>query len=361
MKEELSKRKKKFIISAIALIVVTVVYFFGTGKLTAMLTSQTAAQRWQGESEQKYTQLSCFVPVDQKVSLSDIYSFRQVMAAKFKEAGLDADSGEMLSSDAWSTSGKVNVSSTLGSGEVTAYAVGGDFFSFHPVKLLSGNYITSSDLMKDRVLLDEETAWLLFGGVDVHGMGFKISDRYFVVAGVYEREDDRATKKAFTDEMSIFLSYDAFCDLTGEDEAGINCYEVVMPEPVKGFAESIAKDKFPIGRGEILNNTDRYSPSRLMKLAYHFGERSMQNKGIMYPYWENAARYTEDIASLLTALCLIFAVVPAAVLSGVIIKALLLFRQRMREELIPELRDKTEEVFRSWAYKRRKKYSSGKH
>lgn len=355
MKKELSGSRKKFIISAVALLIITVVYLFGIGRLTTMLTNQTAAQRWQGESEQKYTQLSCFAPVDRKVMLSDIYSFRQVMAAKAKEAGLNVEGEQKLFSDAWSTSGKVTVSSSLGSGEVTAYAVGGDFFAFHPVKLLSGNYLGSTDLMKDRVLLDEETAWLLFGGVDIHGMGFKIADRYFVVAGVFERENNSATKKAYTDGMGIFMSYEAYCSLNGEEEAGIECYEVIMPEPVKGFAEGIAKDKFPIGRGEILNNTNRYSPSRLLNLARHFGERSMQNNGIIYPYWENAARYTEDVAALLTALCLIFAAAPALVLIIMLIKAVVFLRKKTSEDLLPELRDRTEETVRKWGQKRRKK------
>lgn len=61
--------------------------------------------------------------------------------------------------------------------------MGGNFFDFHPIRLLSGNYISPDDLMKDRVLLDEDTAWLLFGGTQLEGLSFKIDGVPFVVAG----------------------------------------------------------------------------------------------------------------------------------------------------------------------------------
>ena len=357
MKEKLVKKRKKFIFSVIMIAVVLSAYCICVGKLTGMLTSQSAVRRWKGESEQKFAQISCFVPVDEQITLTDVYSFRQVMAEKFKDAGLNADNGEKLMNDAWSTSGKVSVSSALGSGEVYACAVGGDFFFFHPVKLLSGNYLNPSDLMKDRVLLDEETAWLLFGGTDVHGMGFKIEDKYFVVAGVFERESDIATEKAYTDGRGIFMSYDAFCSLTEESFDGtvknISCYEAVMPEPVKGFAEAAAKDKFPIGRGEILNNTERYSTSRLIKLVRQFGTRSMQNKGIMYPYWENAARYTEDVAALITAIAIILLFVPSVIVVVTLISSAAHFKRKLGGEILPEWRDQIEDAASRRRYNRR--------
>ena len=42
-----------------------------------------------------------------------------------------------------------------------------------------------------------------------------------------------------------------------------------------------------------------------------FGKRSMGLNGIIYPYWENAVRLTEDYAALLLVLTVLFAVTPA--------------------------------------------------
>ena len=36
----------------------------------------------------------------------------------------------------------------------------------------------------------------------------------------------------------------------------------------------------------------------------------MNTQGIIYPYWENAARLTEDYAALLLALLILFAICP---------------------------------------------------
>lgn len=349
MKKETSKKRIIFAAVFAILLLAGAACFIAVRGISGMLLTQKEAERWQGNSEIPYTQISCFIPVDQKVTPQNVNEFRQVMMKKFKEASLDVSSGEQLYVDAWSTAGTVTVSSALGNGDVYAYAVGGDFFLFHPIRLRSGSYIGGNDLMKDRALIDEETAWLLFGSSDVQGMSFKINGQYFVVAGVIEREDDFATKKAYTDGMGIFISYEAYSELA--DNAGINCYEVVMPEPVKGFALSVAQDKFPIGRGEIINNTTRFSFVKLIKMAGQYGMRSMQNKGVIYPYWENAARYAEDISALLTALCLAFLLLPAIAVIAALLRFIVSGKKKLENDILPQLKDNTEEAIRARQYK----------
>ena len=350
MSKKRAKKRTAFILVNAFLLLTSLLCFVGSRNISGMLLSQSAAGRWQGESEMKFAQISCFLPTDQQIDEAAVNNFRQVMTSKFKEASLDALSSERLFDDSWSTYGKVSVSSSLGSGEVYAYAVGGDFFLFHPLRLRSGNYISADDLMRDRVLLDEETAWLLFGGNDIHGQSFNINGEPFVVAGVVQREDDFATKKAYADGMGIFMSYEAFKKLNAD--AGIQCYEVVMPESVNGFAYSIASDKFPIGRGEIVNNSTRFSFSKLLKLSTQYGMRSMQNKGIIYPYWENAARYAEDIAALLTALSLLLAVLPLGWLLVMFIRLLIYGKNSLESSVFPKLKENAEEKIRQRQYER---------
>ena len=348
MKKKASKKRIVFAAVFAFLLLAAAICFLEIRNISGMLLTQQAARRWQGSSEIAYTQISCFLPVDQKVTVEDVNSFRQVMMKRFKEASLDINSGEQLYVDAWSTAGKVNVSSAIGKSDVYVCAVGGDFFHFHPLRLKSGSYISGNDLMKDRALLDEETAWLLFGSSDVQGMSFKINGQYFVVAGVVEREDDFATKKAYTEGMGIFISYETYTELT--QDAGISCYEVVMPEPIRGFALGVAEEKFPIGRGEIVNNTTRFSFGKLLRLAGQYGMRSMQNRGVLYPYWENAARYAEDIAALLTALCLVFLLLPVITVLVVVLRYIVYGKKKLEDELLPELKENTEEAIRARQY-----------
>jgi len=253
-------------------------------------------------------------------------------------------SSQTLFCDAWSTGGKVKISSATGQGEVYAIAVGGSFFNFHPVRLLSGSYINESDLMQDRVLLDEDTAWLLFGGTELQGMNVKINGVPFVVAGVIEREDDRASEKAYTNGMGIFMSYEAYSALT--ENAGISCYELVMAEPVDNFSYNFTDEKFPIRGGEIVENTGRYSPASLFKVLKSFGTRSMQTHGVIYPYWENAARYIEDWCALLLLFTVLAAVIPIISILVWAVKLIRRGKRGLEEELMPRIKENAEEAIR---------------
>ena len=239
----------------------------------------------------------------------DIRSFRQTLDTKLVEQSLEAPENGSLYIDAYSGTSSVTVTGESG-GNVTvkAVGVGGDFFYFHPLPLLSGSYIRSDDLMDDLVVLDEEMAWRLYGSTDLAGMTVYINQKPFVVAGVIARETDFATRKAYTGDGGIFLSYSALSSL--DEDAAITCYELVMPDPISGYAKGIVTDNFPVGEGDVVENSSRYSLSHLLEVAKSFGLRSMRLNGVIYPYWENAARLTEDYAALLLILAVMLALYP---------------------------------------------------
>lgn len=345
----------------ILLVIAALICFASIQHLGKLLDTQHEAERWQGESEVSFSQLSAFIPVDESFDLSAVAAMRTDVTNKIHEAALDIENEEILFVDAWSARDKLSVSSTIGKGEVSVTAVGGEFFSFHPLTLLSGNYISSGDLMQDRVLLDEETAWLLFGGTDIQGLSFKINGQPFVVAGVIEREQDFATKKAYTDGMGIFMSYDAYSAL--KEGASIECYELVMPNPVKGFALNFMTEKFPVKTAEIVSNTDRFSLASLWKLLRGFDERSMQTRGVLYPYWENAARCVEDRAAMLLAAAIAALVLPVLTALVLIVRYAVIGKNKLEDDVLPELKDKTEEAIRvrqraNWEKKERKRKGS---
>ncbi len=345
----------------ILLVIAALICFASIQHLGKLLDTQHEAERWQGESEVSFSQLSAFIPVDESFDLSAVAAMRTDVTNKIHEAALDIENEEILFVDAWSARDKLSVSSTIGKGEVSVTAVGGEFFSFHPLTLLSGNYISSGDLMQDRVLLDEETAWLLFGGTDIQGLSFKINGQPFVVAGVIEREQDFATKKAYTDGMGIFMSYDAYSAL--KEGASIECYELVMPNPVKGFALNFMTEKFPVKTAEIVSNTDRFSLASLWKLLRGFDERSMQTRGVLYPYWENAARCVEDRAAMLLAAAIAALVLPVLTALVLIVRYAVIGKNKLEDDVLPELKDKTEEAIRvrqraNWEKRERKRKGS---
>lgn len=276
----------------------------------------SAAQRFRGESEIRFAQLACFLPVGQGKAVEDILSFRQGLDAVFIEQALEAPESGSLYVDAYSGSCAVSLATDHGSAAVTAIGVGGDFFHFHPLQLRSGSYISGRDMMDDLVLLDEELAWRLFGGTELTGLTLRINGLPFVVSGVVRLEDDFASRQARTQKGGIFMSWSALKRLN--EDLTVDCYEIVMPDPITGYARSVVEERFPVGEGEVVENSSRYTPAHLLEVAGSFGERSMRVNGVIYPYWENALRLTEDYAALLLVLAVLFALCPvisAAVLT----------------------------------------------
>lgn len=312
--------------------------------LSRQLVSQQQAARWQGESDQPFAQVSVFVPTHEGMDLAQVQQLRSDAASKLKEAAFEIGSDQQLYTDAWSSSGKVDVSSALGSGKADVMAVGGDFFAFHPIKLLSGSYIHQDDLMKDRVLLDEELAWLLFGGIDLQGLSFKINGQNFVVAGVVDRRADSENGLAYSGGMGLFMSYDAWLSLN--ENAKINCYEFVMAEPVDNFAFNFANEKFQSKNWLVLENTGRFELENILDIIPQFGKRSMQTMGLIYPYWENAARYIEDWCALLLLIAILAVVYPVLSFTVWFIRLFRRGKSRLEDDILPKVKENTEEAIR---------------
>ena len=353
------------------------------------LPSQKAAQRWQGTGERSFAQVSCFMPPISSLSLDDLYKFRNEMAQKLKGAGYDIEKETGLYRDAWSSFRSVKVSNGRRSGEVQAVAVGGDFFDFHPLRLVSGNYLTPDDVMDDRVLLDKETAWLLFGASDVAGLSFSIEGVPFVVAGVYEHEKDLFSKIAYGDGMKIYMSFAAYQRLntiapieTDSSLLGMAagavvtaagnsivdglfntaaCYELIIAEPVKGFAYSSVTDKFPVKNSLFVENTYRFEVSRLLQLLRNGVERSMSYGVIVTPYWENAARAAEDRAAMWLAGAAMTGALPAGLLLYWVIRSLVRGKKKLQDDVLPDATAKGREFIREQSRRRWEKKHPGEY
>lgn len=282
------------------------------------LETLTAAERFQGDGELRFAQLACYLPVGDGKTEDDIYTFRQSLDTRLVEQSLEAPENGKLYLDAYSGSAKVTIAGETGSASVEAVGVGGDFFYFHPLHLRSGNYIRSGDIMDDLVVLDEETAWRIFGGTDLTGMSVTINNEPFVVAGVVHREDDFASRRAYSGEGGIFLSYSALTRLL--EDTRISCYEIVMPDPISGFAKGLVSEVFPVGDGDVAENSGRYSLVSLLNVLKNFPGRSMRLNGVIYPYWENAARLTEDYAALLLLAAAVLLLTPLLFLLTAVIR-----------------------------------------
>lgn len=276
--------------------------------VTSALPTLNAAKTWAGQSGERFAQLACYLPHDQPIQEETIYTFRYNLLNKLRESSMEAPEGGSLFTDAYCGMGTLNVAGDRGSAQVKVTGVGSDFFRFHPLPLRSGSYLSDADLMKDRVILDESLAWKLFGGTDLAGMSVTIEEKSFYVAGVVARENDPYSAEAYTGGEGMFMAFSTLKEL--QENAGITCYEIVLPDPITGFGKNMLNDSFPVGNGIVVENSRRYTMPNLIQVVKDFGKRSMGVSGIIYPYWENAVRLTEDYAALLLVLTVLFAICP---------------------------------------------------
>lgn len=312
--------------SLLIFVILTVV----SSSLAGGLEAQNMAERWSQDGG--VSQISCFFTQDSGVDENTVLGFEHALDAALLEASITQESpnaGARLWADAYSTSGKLTLVSDSGQMEVNALGVGGDFFLFHPLKLLAGSFFSGSDLMQDHIVIDEDIAWQLFGSNDVVGQQVTIDGIPHLISGVIRRDSGRMNDNAGNGSSIVYVSYETMSRNQAMRglAAGIGHYEIVMPNPVSKFAFGMVKDNLGIDENkvEIIENTTRYGILPLLEILRDFGMRSMNGKAIIYPYWENLARGYEDILALLLIFRILFLLYPVMML---IILVIFLWKHR---------------------------------
>lgn len=255
------------------------------------LPDQLMAERWSDKKD--VAQISCFYSEDAFMTEQSIEEMRYLLSKKLQELAIEPNvEGARLYIDAYSTQGTISIKSDKKSIQANAIGIGGDYFMFHPVELISGMYFTGNDLMQDAVLLDEEAAWQLFGANDIAGKTVTIGGLPYRVAGVYAREQGELETLAGSKDTTVYVSYGA---LSALNASTITCYEVVMPNPVEGFAmdRMLEINLSSEETVKMVENSRRFSYIALYTVWKERAARTMKTDDIELPFWENLARYKE--------------------------------------------------------------------
>lgn len=314
----LSVRQKVLTLTAVICLILYGIITVISNKMIVGLSDQQAAVRWNEKGEA--AQVSCFITNDTEIDEFWINSFENQLSVALKEAAVSQENANSrLYVDAYSSQGKITIVSEYASLDAKAIGIGGDFFLFHPLTLLDGSFFSGNDLMKDSVLLDEDSAWRLFGSNDIAGMSVTIGGIPHYIAGVFKRDEGRFYEAAGLGEALVFVSYETLSQY-GES-GGISAYELISANPVKGFVYNTVKEKFGLAETEMLvvENSSRYSTEALISVILDFGLRSMQDVKVGYPYWENVARGYEDVCALLLLFRLLFLTVAIVIIMTVLI------------------------------------------
>lgn len=259
--------------------------------------SQQAAVRWSTEGD--YTQISVFYTEEASPEVERLSQFEETLEETYAEDGIKAEENARLWISAASGSGSVQIVSDRALVNVTAVGVHGDFFQFHPQKLLYGSLPSGDSKNTNWIVIDEEIAWQLFGSSDVAGMEVSIGGVPHYISGVIKRQCDVMEEKAGADEATVYLPYESLS--TYGHTSGIICYEILLPDPVSGYGKKLVEDRLGGGgdQSEVMENGKRYSLMSLMSVVKNFGTRSMKRTEIVYPTWENAARGWEDVLAVI--------------------------------------------------------------
>lgn len=313
----IKKRHIAAIITAVFLLLLFLILSAVSSSMAAGMESQAAADRWRAGSDIKYAQISCFISVDAAFKQSNIPQLRASVDSALKEAsvGTDNKTGKLWL-DAYSTETRLSAQTDRGSVDASVTAVGGYFFTLHPMKYISGYAFSPDDIMQDRVVLDTDAAWQLFGSFDITGRTLTMSGKDCIVAGVTARKNDNVSDSlidlAYGEKPRIYISYDLLDSIN--PDTPLSCYEAVLPSPISGFALDLITSKIGVDKAdiEVIENSARYGFFALCDTIKVLTVRSMRTSRIIYPYWENIAGVIEDYLAFMLLIRIICAVILGA-------------------------------------------------
>ncbi|MCR4649407.1 MAG: ABC transporter permease [Lachnospiraceae bacterium] len=254
---------------------------------------QTMSARW--DSEGSSAHISMFIKDIAHFTKNDIEGLEYELNKQLDLNSIEAPNEDARRFvDCYMAKSSITLETEQNTIDVECMAVGGDFFLFHPIRLASGSYFAGSDLTYDGIILDEATAWRLFGSSNIVGQKVLFGDRVLFIKGVYKREDDKVHYYARGDKPEIYVPFDLLD--SADAPLDIVSFEVCMPNPIENFANKIITDivKLDTSNFEVVNNSERFTIENLWKLYKGKKYRSMQNRDIIYPYWEKIARFQED-------------------------------------------------------------------
>lgn len=311
----MSRLKKFNIILAALNAILLIAVGLLTGKTVSLkneYSSDSAKQAWDGE-KYSYSQISLFLPTDNALDVLGVYSLRQSVEEKLKESSVTADKDNpegRLWIDCAGGDSSLSMTGKLGSCTAEVTGTFGDYFIFHPEKLMSGSYYSQDDINIDRVILDRECSWQLFGSMDTVGMPVNIGNKVFYVAGVVESPDSERDKAAYGNTPRAYMPFESLKALN--EGTALTTYEACLPNVVKDYAYTVIKEINPAGEnGVVVDQSGRFGLIKLIKGRSEISESVMIKTKMALPWYENRLRSAELTARLAAAPVPYLMIIPA--------------------------------------------------
>ena len=268
-----------------------------------------AGKRWSADGE-RYAVINMYAEEGSAVSSDQALSWANSMDSSLLKSSVTPNEGAR--SWAYTYAADVTVSVTGPKSTVTAEAIaaGGDFFVFHPMKIVYGSYFLNDDSNPLGIVIDRNLAWKLFGAENIVGMTVTINGEEFVVTGITEPETDKGIYGyTYGTRPRMYMSYAGYIKTVGEDNS-VTIFETALPNAVKSFAKNIFDGVVKVNEEttEVIEVTDRFSLQNRFNNMKTLKYSWIRADKIEYPYWENEAK----VYDYYCAIFMIFEVAMAA-------------------------------------------------
>ena len=325
---------------------------FGIGRsyyLTDTRPDQYMAEAWQSGSDTSFRHMTVYAggirvsgdtsPVicadgGKSLRLADVATIRQSLQASSSTGTGSGNKSSTVHDDklrGWEDCYSSTVMAKLdalevkdGLEEITAsadsqlVAVGGNYLAFHPFRFLAGGFLPETPVDTNQIVINDVLAWKFYRSYDVVGNRIDINGQMFTIIGVVEEKNTKVAELSGEQQNRAFIYFGTLeklyknnsknADEGGADysttgngyiDYGIQCYEAMLPELVKGVAVEDFKNALPSysitnPQVYVVNNTGRFGIVRVFDTIFPLGETDRQRLGYEFPYWETAAQMTEE-------------------------------------------------------------------
>ncbi len=289
-------------LSALLFVLFALLFLAGEGAVSLMsadLDALTGGERWSSTGE-PYATMALHTDSESALSRNQVESYALAIDNGLLEASMASETGSVWTYG-YFTETTMSVKGPKSTSMLQTMAVGGSFFTFHPLTFLYGTYFTYDKSLPYGVVLDEFAAWRVFGAIDVVGMTMEIGGKEFIVTGITTHErDTEGYLRSYGEIPRMYMSYYGYEILTDDNQNNITTLELALPNPVKGFAKNIFDNAVSINEDTMVlrENHQRYSLVNRFQRMKELPFMGMRNDRIVYPCFENELQVVDYTASL---------------------------------------------------------------
>ena len=210
----------------ILMIVTALLLMVYKNKAVDNLLDQNAWKTWNGDGS--YGQISIYFNHSLSITPSSIKEYNYKIFEALKTDALVDEDDELIY--CYSAPGLVSLVHDSKTVSVKAMGVGGRFFYIHPLQLINGSFFDPEADTKDQIVIDEDTAWNLFGSNDIIGQVVYINSIPHYICGVIRRQSGKIASAAGLSKPIIYLSYQTLVLNGTVDLSSYDSSQIIMIE-----------------------------------------------------------------------------------------------------------------------------------